>query len=248
MHRGYQVQHFAQLGVQGIVSPDIGYLTGVQPPLTADVWEEGAISPGELTLDPYMDKYGLHWEEEGVIGLGVPDRTAFVSLRPVLPRRCQVVPACLRRGLRSNALRPLASPLGCVGACRRSLLRAPLGKLRWVPRPVAPDGRMAIYAHIEGNPNGQLLTATQQGRPFKSGLWSDRLDVTPATIRMTRYDGSFVEARDDRFRGGYVHIGRSGPTECSRSATSRFPDQFSGTTRKSAMLATTGALVAEPDR
>jgi hypothetical protein len=29
-------------------------------------------------------------------------------------------------------------------------------------------------------------------------------------MRLTRDDGSFVEARDDRFRGGYLHLGRSG--------------------------------------
>jgi hypothetical protein len=70
---------------------------------------------------------------------------------------------------------------------------------------------MAIYAHVQGNPNGQSLTASQQGTPFKRGLWTRlTLDVTPTTIRLTRDDRTFVQAQDDRFRGGYLHIGRSG--------------------------------------
>ena len=80
VHRRYEVQHFARLGVQGMVSPDLGYLTAVEPVLAADTWAKGALSPGELTRDPYADGYGLHWEEEGVIGLDVPKRPAFVCL------------------------------------------------------------------------------------------------------------------------------------------------------------------------
>ena len=35
VHRRHEVQHFSLLGVQGMISPDLGYLTAVQPPLTA---------------------------------------------------------------------------------------------------------------------------------------------------------------------------------------------------------------------
>ena len=99
VYRRHEVQALALLGVQGIVSPDLGYLTGAKPPLTADVWADGAISAGELTLDPFSDKYGLHWEEQGVIGLDVPEPPGLRQPRPVLPDRDQVLPAGVRRSL-----------------------------------------------------------------------------------------------------------------------------------------------------
>ncbi len=87
------------------------------------------------------------------------------------------------------------------------------------------DGRMAIYAHVQGEPNGESLTASRQGTPFKNGLWTRlTLDVTSTAIRLTRDDGNYVEARDDRFRGGYLHIGRSGKDKL-RSATSGSPER-----------------------
>jgi hypothetical protein len=38
-----------------------------------------------LTLDPFSDKYSLNWEEQGVIGLDVPNRPAFVTLGQFCP-------------------------------------------------------------------------------------------------------------------------------------------------------------------
>jgi glycerophosphoryl diester phosphodiesterase len=211
VHRRYEVQHFARLGVQGMVSPDVGYVSRSEPTLAADTWTDGAISAGELTLDPYSDKYGLQWEEEGVIGLDVPDRAAFVTLGQF----CPIPGKSYRLGFDAT-FDPLPTDTWqhlsvAFGHADDRYYEHRLAQSDGYHAQLRADGRMAIYAHVQGEPNGKSLTSSLQGTPFKNGLWTRlTLDVTPTMIRLTRDDGNFVEARDDRFRGGYLHIGRSG--------------------------------------
>ena len=71
------------------------------------------------------------------------------------------------------------------------------------------DGTMAIYAHTDGKADGQLLALDKAGPPLERGRWVHlTLDVSPTHIRWSR-DGTLVQARDSRFRGGYIHLGRS---------------------------------------
>jgi hypothetical protein len=211
VHRRYEVQHFALLGVQGMVSPDISYLTTAQPARTSDSWADGAISAGELTRDPYSDSYGLHWEDQGVIGLDAPNRAAFVTLGQLCP-----IAEKSYRLMFDASFDPLPTDTWqnlsvAFGHADDRYYEHRLAQSDGYHAMVRADGRMAIYAHVQGEPNGESLTASQQSTPFKNGLWTRLiLDVTPTTIRLTRDDGNFVEAKDDRFRGGYLHIGRSG--------------------------------------
>jgi len=211
VHRRYELQHFASLGVQGMVSPDVGYLSGSEPKLAADAWAKGAISAGERTLDPFSDKYGLHWEERGAIGLDVPGRAAFVTLGQFCP-----ISANSYRLEFDAAFDPLPIDTWqhlsvAFGHADDRYYEHRAANSNGYHALVRADGQMAIYAHLQGDPNGKALTATRQSTPFEAGSWTRlTLDVTPATIRLTRDDGSFVEAQDARFRGGYFHIGRSG--------------------------------------
>jgi glycerophosphoryl diester phosphodiesterase len=211
VHRRYEVQHFVRLGVQGMISPDLGYLSRSEPTLTTDTWSAGAISAGELTRDPYSDGYGLHWEEEGVIGLDVRDRPAFVALGQFCPLSTQSYRLAFDASfdpLPSDTWQHLSVALGHVDD---RYYEHRLAQSDGYHATLRADGRMAIFAHVQGEPNGELLTANRQSTPLKNGLWTRlTLDVTPTTIRLTRDDGNYLEARDDRFRGGYVHIGRSG--------------------------------------
>jgi len=73
------------------------------------------------------------------------------------------------------------------------------------------DGRMGIYAHTDGDPAGKALTPDIPGPPLQQGQ-SVRLtlEVSPTHIRWSRAGGPSVQAQDSRFRGGYLHAGRSG--------------------------------------
>lgn len=213
VHRRYEVQHFGRLGVQGIVSPNLGYLTGVVAPLRADTWEDGAISPGELTRDPFSDRYGLHWDQLGAIGVDATDRPSFVTLGQF----CPITAPSYRLDL-DAAFDPMPDDTWqhlsiAFGHADDRYYEHRAAETDGYHAQLRADGQMALYAHVEGEPNGRPLTLTRSTTPFKRGLWSRlTLDVTPQIIRFTRDDGSYVEARDDRFRGGYIHLGRSGNT------------------------------------
>ncbi len=71
------------------------------------------------------------------------------------------------------------------------------------------DGTMAIYAHVEGDPNGQLLSE-KQSTPLKNrALVPDDPGRHAGAISWSRDDGTLLTVKDNRFRGGYFHLGRS---------------------------------------
>jgi glycerophosphoryl diester phosphodiesterase len=73
------------------------------------------------------------------------------------------------------------------------------------------NGQMAIYAHDPGQDDGQLLGAPVKTPPLTAGQWTRvSLEVTPATITWSRDGLPAAGAGDARWRGGYVHVGRSG--------------------------------------
>ena len=211
VHRRHEVEHFGRLGAQGFVTPDLGYLTAAVAPLLSDVWDEGAVSSGELTRDPYQDQYGLHWEDTGAIAVDVPDKPAFVTLGQF----CPITAPSYRLTLEA-AFDPLPEDTWqhlsiAFGHADDRYYEHRSGDSAGYHAQLRADGGMALYTHVEGERNGLPLTVSQSSRRFSRGLWSRlTLDVTPTVIRFTRDDGTFVEARDERFRGGYLHLGRSG--------------------------------------
>ena len=272
VHRRYEVQHFVRLGVQGMISPDLGYLSRSEPTLTTDTWSAGAISAGELTRDPYSDGYGLHWEEQGVIGLDVRDRPAFVALGQFCPLSTESYRLAFDASFDPLPTDTWQHLSVAFGHADDRYYEHRLAQSDGYHATLRADGRMAIFAHVQGEPNGRPLTASRQSTPFKNGLWTRlTLDVTPTTIRLTRDDGNYRrspgrslprrlrahralgngrEAQDPQPQGfltGQHHRIQSSGRE-RRNRTRPGKDNYSGTTWKSAMLATIGALVAEPDR
>lgn len=210
VHRRYEAKSFVRLGVEGIITPDLGYLSGSVAVRKVDNWASGGISAGEKTRDPYSDAYALQWEEEGVIGLDFPGRPAFVTLGQFSP-----IEAESYRLVFDAAFDPVPADnfqhlSVAFGHADDRYYEHRLGDADGFHALLRADGSMAIYAHVEGDPNGQLLTKSKSGTPLKNGLWSRlTLDVTPQLIRWSRDDGTAVETRDARFRGGYFHLGRS---------------------------------------
>lgn len=211
IHRRYEVKYFSRLGIEGFVSPDVGYLTAAEPRRQVDNWASGAISAGELTRDPYSDLYALNWAEEGVIGLDFGKRPSFVALGQFCP-----VPSESYRIVFDATFDPLPSDLWqhltiAFGHDDDRYYEHLSGDADGYHAKLRANGNMSINSHVEGNPNGQLLSTTPSSTAFRPGLWSRlTLDVTPGLLRWSRDDGTSVETRDDRFRGGYFHLGRSG--------------------------------------
>lgn len=210
LHRRWEANQFTRLGVEGFVTPTIGYLTSAAPPLKTDAWATGGLSSGELTRFPYSDKYALSWDGDAEIGLAFNGIPAFVSLGQFCP-----VGAESYRISFDVSFDPLPEDTWqhfsiAFGHSDDRYYEHRLGDSDGYHAILRAEGGLGLYAHVEGDYNGQELTKGKQSTPMKPGLWSRlTLDVTPDLIRWSRDDGTAVEVKDNRFRGGYFHIGKS---------------------------------------
>jgi hypothetical protein len=211
VHRRHEVDYLTHLGVEGIVSPDLGYLSRADAPLRVDTWTSGSISPGELTRDPFSDTYALHWDTEGVIGLDVKGEPAFVSLGQFCPIDNQSYRIDFDASFDPLPIDTWQHLSIAFGHSDDRYYAHRSGTANGYHAQLRADGSMGLYAHVEGDPNGQSLARDQPSIPCKPGVWSHlTLEVSTDLIRWSRDNGSTVQAHDDRFRGGYFHIGRSG--------------------------------------
>jgi hypothetical protein len=210
LHRRWEAAQFSRIGVEGFVTPTIGYLTNTVAPLKTDAWASGGLSSGELTRFPYSDRYALSWDGDAEVGLAFDGVPAFLSLGQFCP-----VGADSYRISFDVAFEPLPKDtwqhvsIG-FGHTDDRYYEHRLGASDGYHAILRAEGGLGLYAHVEGDYNGQELTKSKQSTPMKPGLWSRlTLDVTPDLIRWSRDDGTAVEVKDDRFRGGYFHIGKS---------------------------------------
>lgn len=209
LHRRWESAQFSRLGVEGFVTPTIGYLTSAVPALDQDAWDSGGLSSGELTRFPYSDRYALSWAGDGVIGL---DRDAFLSLGQLCP-----ITAETYRITFDVAFDPLPADMSqllsiAFGHTDDRYYEHRLGDANGYHATLRAEGRLGLYAHVEGDQNGQALAVGVDTTPMKAGQWSQlNLEVTPTMIRWSRDGGPAVEVEDERFRGGYIHIGKSSP-------------------------------------
>jgi len=210
VHRRHEARHFSRLGVEGILTPSIGYVSGEVAPLTSDEWLSGGLSPGEMTRDPMSDDYLVRWEEEGQITLAFGRRPSFLALGQF----CPIVAPSYRVSF-DACFNPLPDDTWqhvsiAFGHTDDRYYEHRLGGAAGYHAMLRADGQLVLTAHLEGDPNGRELATPVYSTPLKSGLWCRlTLDVGPELIRWSRDDGTSIECRDARFRGGYLHIGRS---------------------------------------
>jgi len=210
IHRRQEAKYFSMLGVQGLVAADIAYLAGAVPPARSDDFTSGELASGMLTRGPYSNAFALSWVDEGAITIPTPGRQAFVTLGQFCP-----IEAPSYRISFDLSFEPLPSDTWqhasiAFGHADDRYYEHRLGDADGYHALLRADGTMAVYAHVEGDPNGQELSKSQSSMPMKSGVWARvTLDVTPEGFQWARDDGTTLKATDNRFRGGYFHIGSS---------------------------------------
>ncbi len=210
VHRRSEAKYFSLLGVQGLVTPSIGYLSAELPPVRSDNWAAGELSPGELTRDPYSNAFAISWVEEAAITIQTPGRQAFVTLAQFSP--IQAASYRIAFDLRFNPLPSDTWQHASISFCHAddSYYEHRLGADDGYHALLRADGTMGLYAHTAGEQNGQELAKSKQSTPMKPGVWARvTLDVTPTGFQWARDDGTTLAANDQRFRGGYFHIGSS---------------------------------------
>jgi len=214
VHRRSELQHHFDRGVVGAVASSIGYVSGRLPARTEPGWSAGAMVPGEMSRRPESDDYGLGWPEPGVITLGSQGHQAFLTLG-------QLAPLPVPKGTFNLDLetRVDAAPADTSSNFTLSFGHADdqyyehrLGTTDGYHALLRMDGSIELWAHRAGVTEGTVLARGQSsGSPPGVGVWIPlRLEVTPSAVVWTRTDtGASVTARDSRYRGDFLHIGRS---------------------------------------
>jgi glycerophosphoryl diester phosphodiesterase len=211
--RRSDVARLKALGVQGFVTPDIGYVTGMTPVRRVDSWAMGALTSGEITKSPYGQRYGPRWTRRDALTLDVAGSPAFVLLGQLCPI------ADPRQSYRVEVdvcfdLLPTdkASHVSIAfGHENDSYYEHGSPEGPGYHAVLAADGGMRIHAHDVGLAEGPPLGAPVKTPPLAAGIWTRvSLEVTPDTITWSRDGFAPVRAADARWRGGYLHVGRSG--------------------------------------
>lgn len=210
VHRRHEAAYFANLGVQGMITASVGYVSGAISPSRTDNWASGQLAPGELTRDPYASAFGLAWTEPGILTIPTPGRQSFVTFGQFSP-----ITASSYRIAFDVCFDPVPSDRWhhvslAFGHADDLYYEHRLGAGDGYHALLRGEGHLGLYSHVSGVTDGRELVARAEGRPLSSGVWSRlTLDVTPETIRWSRDDGTAVEVRDSQYRGGYFHIGSS---------------------------------------
>ncbi|MDX6261754.1 MAG: glycerophosphoryl diester phosphodiesterase [Kribbellaceae bacterium] len=210
LHRRADVTHYTALGMQGAVTSNIGYLLGKTEQASTDQWATGAMASGELTRDPYDDRFAVGWGHGGVIGLGAKGTQHFLTLGNLGPITSPVYSVEFEASFATLPADPLANLTLAFGHTDDSYYEHRIGTANGYHAILQADGELGIWAHRAGRPAGVKL-ATKKTAPIFAGEWMRfRLDVTPTTLTWNRLDQpTKVTVTDKSYRGGYLHLGRA---------------------------------------
>lgn len=215
--RRSEAAHFLSLGAQGLITPDIGYVSTTTPTARADAWAAGALASGELTRFPYSKKFGLTWadpaREQGVIRLDVPGESSYLllgQLCPVAPPtgsyRLEVDYRFDDPGAGDHAFtvafgraddRYVGPAADAAGTGYRAQIR--------------PDGSMRLLADAGSSATQRTLASASVTTGPAPSTWARlAIDVSPGALTVSRAGVPLLTSTDRAYRGGYVHVGRDG--------------------------------------
>jgi glycerophosphoryl diester phosphodiesterase len=212
LHRRRQLDQCRRLGVSGAICSSFGYLSKPGPFATEDTWSSGAVAPGEMSKRPGYIDFAPKWEgDEFVLDLQGDQHFVTMGQFGPLPNAAAkyriTVEACWRV-LPSD---PVENMSIAFGHDHDGYYEHRQGSGDGYHAIVRADGRMQLFTHTDGEPDGDQIGPTRQAE-VQAGQWIGlQLDVSPTSITWSRTDveGVSLTASDTRYRGGYFHLGRS---------------------------------------
>ena len=213
VHRRSEAGRYRQLGVEGIVTSSLQYVSGRSAPATADNWASKAITPGELTRHPDRSENGPSWTGQDELTLDRNGAQQFITLGQLAPladpERYQLSFDVRWNELPTDLTQTFTLAVGHVDD---AYYEHRLGVSNGYHAIYRANGALTIFSHKAGVKEGLQLSGIAK-TAIKTGEWMTmRLEVSPSTLVWSRLDAngtSSVVATDSRFRGSYLHIGRS---------------------------------------
>lgn len=215
VHRRSEQAHHLANGAAGVVASSFGYLTNAIPPATTDAWDAGALSSGEMTRVPDSDGDALGWTDLGTVALQRQGGQAFLTLGQFAPLRAPTGPYAVDIEIRVDDVpkNPQSNFTLAFGHVDDRYYEHRQGQLDGYHALLRMDGNLELWAHLAGSPDGKQLTVAIPGPAPTAHTWIPlRLSVSASTLTWSRLDtGARVTSEDSRFRGSYMHVGRSSP-------------------------------------
>ncbi|GAA0623759.1 glycerophosphodiester phosphodiesterase [Kribbella sandramycini] len=210
LHRRADVEHYLARGLGGAITSNFGYINHRTKPVRSDQWARGAIVPGELTRDPYNDRFALTWRPDGVVELGATGDQHFLTLGNLSP---VTAPAYTIEFEAAFPALPSDSAAGlslAFGHADDRYFEEGLGRSDGYTASLRADGRLTLAVHRAGQAAEVLLAVRNTAAPRADEWMRFRLTVTPSRLIWTRLDRpASVVATDTSYRGGYLHLGRA---------------------------------------
>ncbi|MCC3302938.1 glycerophosphodiester phosphodiesterase [Arthrobacter sp. zg-Y895] len=210
------------LGVAGLMSANVPYLSVQTSPETADRFGDGLRAAGDL---PWTVKQGWNVQPQldadaGVLRLHAPVNSSYRmgSMGPVEQDVYSIEFEMRWPGQLPGIEGHAGLAFGQENDLPyRVLIPSEVGGYHLVFR---PNGEMALLLRHSGEPNG-LRLAVLETQPAKSGEWlSFKIDIAPDSLRFSRRDSSGWGgmAVERSYRGGYFSL--------TRNYAGEFPVEF----------------------
>lgn len=207
IHRRSEVSYFSALGVEGIVTPALGYVSGALQPQTRDAFGSRALAPGLTTRDPYSDWDAVGWDTADAVEL-IGHGARSIMLGDLCPVAAPDRPYQLDLEVKIAAGAMAATDGFYVAfGCPDDLYHQ-----RGVPGyqlVLRGDGVLVLtVTGTDGKPRS--LASSPASPAMTKGDWTRlSIRVSPDSITATRDGGVSLSASDQTLRGGYLHIGRT---------------------------------------
>ena len=228
VHRRYEADYFFGLGVSGLITPNYSYLSNRVPSTRYDSWSSKAVASGEMNELPDQKTYAPQWTGADELTLAKRDSQHFITLGQFAPLATATGSYQIDLQARWNLL-PQDTGTGIAiafGHADDRYWEDGLGSGDGYHALLTADGSLALYSHLTDQRVGQLLADPVQTPAPELGQWMTlRLTVFPQGISWSRLDvtapdtgsAAQVSADDRRFRGGYLHLGRTSAEKSSVS-------------------------------
>jgi glycerophosphoryl diester phosphodiesterase len=229
VHRRSEADYFFGLGVSGLVTPNYRYLTSRTASTRFDTWNTKAVASGELNRLPDEKTYAPQWTGTDELTLAKRDSQHFITLGQFAPLATATGSYQIDLQVRWNLLPNQHLDTGVAiafGHADDRYWEDGLGSSDGYHALLTAAGSLELYSHLAGQRAGQLLSVPVQTPAPVEGQWMTlRLAVFPQGISWSRLDAAApdsgsaaqVTADDRRFRGGYLHLGRTSAEKSSVS-------------------------------
>lgn len=210
LHRRSDLTHYNALGMAGAVTSNLTYLLGKTEIGVADQWSRGMAVAGELTRDPYDDRFALQWGPGGSIRLAASKAQHFLTLGNLGPIIEPTYTIEFEASYDVLPKDPAANLTLAFGHSDDRYYEHRLGVSNGYHAILQRDGELGLYQHHAGRSPGVLLGSEVTAEPVRGRWMKFRLEVAPDRLVWSRLDRPAQITVDDKaFRGGYLHLGRA---------------------------------------